>query len=332
MRTTISCAASRNNFLQILLNLFRVVITLLRTFDRRVVLAITLSVLLHAAILWLLQIRLPRNEVQLPPLTARLEVMPEPVVQSAKPEPAKPVTTSGVAASAQPTAEAADKVEEPVAQHLFPHHVYLTFAVYKGVDGFKIGDVHHRLEINRDRYILRAVKRITGLAGPLNNEQTTQTSRGRIVKQGLQPESFTEEKTANGSRQNLKVTFDWVARKMRFGRDRDTSLPDDAQDVLSFTYQLSQLSMHREIIPFAISDGRQFENYELEIGGKEEISTPIGKVRALHLRKMHARGEAYFEIWLGLEYRLLPVKFRQVDSSNAVTEEVVISDIRVADE
>ena len=47
---------------------------------------------------------------------------------------------------------------------------------------------------------------------------------------------------------------------------------------------------------------------------------------------MHARGEAYFEIWLGLEYRLLPVKFRLVDGSDNVTEEFVISGIRAADE
>jgi hypothetical protein len=58
----------------------------------------------------------------------------------------------------------------------------------------------------------------------------------------------------------------------------------------------------------------------------------MGKLRALHLRKMHAQGEAYFEIWLGLEYRLLPVKFRMVNALDKVTEEYVISDILAADE
>jgi len=58
----------------------------------------------------------------------------------------------------------------------------------------------------------------------------------------------------------------------------------------------------------------------------------MGKLRALHLRKMHSRGEAYFEIWLGLEYRMLPVKFSQVDRSGNVIHEYVISDIRAADQ
>ena len=300
--------------------------------NRRIAFAITLSVLIHAAILWLPQVRLPRNEVQLPPLTVRIEPLPRPLVQPIKHEPAEPLTAPDGTASAQPTAKAVDKKEEPAAHHLFSNHVQLTFAVYKGIDSFKIGDVHHRLEINRDSYTLKAVKRTTGLASLLNDEQTIQTSRGKIVKQGLQPESFTEEKTTNGDKQNLKATFDRVAQKLRFSRGGETPLVDGVQDALSFTYQLSQLSMHVEIIPLAISDGRQLENDRIEIGGEEDISTPMGKVRALHLRKMHAQGEAYFEIWLGLEYRLLPVKFRQIDSSGEVTEEVIISDIRIADE
>jgi len=58
----------------------------------------------------------------------------------------------------------------------------------------------------------------------------------------------------------------------------------------------------------------------------------IFNCRSLPLRKIHAQGEAYFEIWLGLEYRLLPVKFRQIDSSDEVTDEFVIADIRAAEE
>ena len=307
-------------------------ITLLRTLNRRISFAIALSVLMHAAILWLPQIRLPRNEVQLPPLTARLEPLPKPLLQSVKSEPAKSVTSPGSTASAQSTAKAVNKAEESAAHHLFPNHVYLTFAVYNGEGGFKIGNAYHRLDINEDRYTLKAVKRITGLAGLLNDEQTTQTSRGKIINQGLQPESFMEEKIINGRRQYLKTTFDWAGQKLRYSRGGETPLIGAAQDALSFTYQLSQLSMRTEIIPLVIFDGKLLENERLEIYGEEDISTPMGKIRTLHLRKMHAQGETYFEIWLGLEYRLLPVKFRQVDSSDKVTEEAVISFIRVADE
>lgn len=40
---------------------------------------------------------------------------------------------------------------------------------------------------------------------------------------------------------------------------------------------------------------------------------------------------AYFDIRLEMKYRMLPVKFRLVDSADQVTEEYLISDIRAGD-
>lgn len=102
--------------------------------------------------------------------------------------------------------------------------------------------------------------------------------------------------------------------------------------MLSFTYQLSQLPMKGEYFPLPVSDGSTLETYEIEIGQKEDITTPMGKLRTQRLRKMHNRSEAYFEIWLGLEHRLLPVKIRQIDRDGQIVGEMVVSDIRVADE
>jgi hypothetical protein len=96
-------------------------------------------------------------------------------------------------------------------------------------------------------------------------------------------------------------------------------------------YQISQIQMNGEFFLLPVSDAAQLQQYQIEVGTKENIDTPMGKVRALHLRKMHAQGEAYFDIWLGLEYRLLPVKFSQVDDSDKVIEEYVISSFRAAD-
>lgn len=306
---------------------------------RRIALAIALSVLIHAALLWLPQIRLS-SVVELPPLTARLEArreaLPQPTATPPKQAEAAPALPKpGNSTSTAPTPEAASKVEKVETSsepHPFPNFIHLTFTIHQGEDGLKIGDVYQQFEIHGDSYTLKAVKRSGGLAGLIDSEQATQISRGKVTKQGLQPQAFTEERISNGSKQNQQASFDWTAKKLTFAQGDATDLPDDAQDVLSFTYQLSQLSMRRETILLAVSDGVRLENFEVEIGKEEEISTPMGKLRALHLRKIHTQGEAYFEIWLGSEYRLLPVKFRQVDGSNEVSEEYVISDIRVADE
>lgn len=316
--------------------LFRAVIAALRTPARRISLAIALSTIIHAAILWLPHLQLPHGKVQLPPLTARLEPLPKPAAQpAAKPEQVNLVSKPDGSTSTKPTTNTANtmkEMEKSTEARLFPKHVQLNFAVFRGTDFFRVGELSHQLDIHKDKYILKADRQTAGLKNLLNNDQLIQTSRGKIGEQGLQPEIFKEERISGSGKQNLKATFDWVTQKLRFSHGGNADLPADAQDVLSFMYQLSQLSMHTEIIPLSISDGAYLKEYQIEVGGAEDISAPMGKLRTLHLRKLHTQGEAYFEIWLGLEYRLLPVKFRQVDSSGEVIEEFVISDIRASDE
>lgn len=302
---------------------------------RRVALAIAISALIHATILWLPQLQFPHAAVPLPPLTARLERLPEPVDRPA--ESAKPAdSASGAGAPDKPATgtalQAMNKSEDQTATRPFPRQLQLTFAVYQNEGGFKTGEIRQRLDIGRDRYSLKATKRTAGLTSLRNTVQQIQTSRGRMVAQGLQPETFMQEEFSASGKQTLKAAFDWPAQKLRFSSGSDTALPADAQDMLSFMYQLSQLPMKGEYFALPVSDGSKLETYEIEIGAREDITTPMGKLRTLRLRKMHRQSEAYFEIWLGLEYRLLPVRVRQIDRDGQFAGEMVVSDIRAADE
>jgi len=334
------------------------------TSTRLIALAFALSLLLHSAALWLPQVQLPHNEALPPPLMAKLEPLPkraanpapqpaakpklavpaEPEVEPASPAPepapvsaveeaasvaAIPETTSASAVAVE-SAEVA--VENTVAAHPLPRRAQLTFAVYHGLNGFQLGEVKHQLEINGNEYTLKSVTRTIGLAKLFKSYQLTQTSRGKVDQQGLHPDTFKEEKIMSGSTQNLGASFDWPSQILRFSHGGETALPADTQDILSILYQLSQLSLNSKITALAVSNGKKLEKYELEIVAEEEISTPLGHLRALHLRKLHKQGGNGFEIWLGLEYRLLPVKFSLIKPSGEVAGEVVISAIRVADE
>jgi Protein of unknown function (DUF3108) len=308
---------------------------------RRIALAIALSVLIHFVILWLPYIQFPQAKVELPPLSARLEPLPKPVEliaekpELAKPEPAHPLTKSVYSLSVKPVTKAMvamNSMEETTAPHPFPKHLQLNFTVYKNTDGFRTGEIHQQLDIHGGRYTLKSVRKTSGLTSLRNSDQLIQTSHGKIGEHGLEPETFEEEKITKDGKQSMQATFDQTAQKLTYSNGSETSLPADAQDILSFMYQISQLPINGEFFSLPISDGAQLQQHQIEIGAKEDIVTPMGKLRALHLRKMHSQGEAYFEIWLGLEYRLLPVKFRQVDSAGDVTEEFVVSGIRTADD
>ena len=229
-------------------------------------------------------------------------------------------------------ASAVTRVGEPVASHPLPKHAQLKFAVYYGQDNFQIGEITHQLEISDDKYVLKAETKSTGLARLFKNYQLIQTSHGKAGNFGLQPESYEEEQNVSGGKQKMNVAFNWTGNKLLFSHGGETELPPDAQDILSFLYQLSRLPLHNKVISIAIANGKKLEKYELEIGAEEEIITPMGKLRALPLRRLHSQGGEGMDVWLGLEYRLLPIKFRQIKRSGEMVLEVVISDIRVADE
>jgi len=172
------------------------------------------------------------------------------------------------------------KADESIAARPLPRHLQLTFIVYRGGEGSRIGEIHQQLDISGNLYTLKSERETAGLSSLQNSDRITQTSSGKIGEHGLQPDTYEEEKITRDGKQGVQATFDWVAQKLR-----------------------------------------------LQDGGE----IPLGKLPILHLREMHESGAAYFEIWLGLQYRLLPVKFRLVDSSDKVTEEFVVSDIRAGD-
>lgn len=318
----------------------------------RISLAISLSLLLHAIAMFAPLIELPKTEVPLPPLTARLEPLPKiapPPAPPKKPKPKRAETPPQpeerqsaevqgeepqIDPEPQPPAEdtSAEEATAQPARPPLPRRAQLTFAAYQGEGGMQLGEAVHRLDIEQGQYVLETVTQTTGVASFFKSYLLTQTSRGQVDAHGLHPISYGEEKKLSSSKQNLSAEFDWTGHKLRFSHGGEAALPEGGQDILSFLYQLSQQRLDKGMVPMYISNGKKLEYYELAVGEEELIQSPLGKLRALPLRKIHGPGEEGLDIWLGLEYRLLPVKVRQIERSGEIAGEMVITEIRVSEE
>ena len=338
-----------------------------RTSNAALLLAVLLSVLIHAALLFAPLVKLQPVAALLPPLSATLESLaavsaPKPVVQArqvprdrkvpAKPQSAIPPETASVTAAAEAEVEPVPQLAAPVAPpeanpqlpvaiepeppsrplHPLPKHAQLTFLAYKGTD-FQVGVARHRLEIADDlSYSLSVITNTTGLASLFKTFELNQQSVGILTERGLRPAQYSETKNTSKGVEALAASFDWEEKMLVFSNGSHTPLEQQSQDITSFLYQLSQLSLEQELLSMYVSNGKKLERYELAIGREESIETPMGRLRALPLRKIHAPGAEGLEIWLGLEYRLLPVKISQIDRAGKIAGEMVISEIRVADE
>ncbi len=327
-----------------------------KTSTGRIALATALSLLIHAALLFGPNlVELQPVETLLPPLTARLE--PLPIVKPApKPKPhvkakrkpalpsfpVAPVETSQPVTPQSPeeTTPPAEEVQPPAAPvtevappaHPLPKHAQLNFTIYKGTD-FPVGQARHRLEIKDDNsYTLQVGINTTGLASLFKTFAMDQQSSGTISAAGLRPDEFSEGRNSDRGKQTLNARFDWQKKQLNFANGNQAILPEHAQDILSFLYQLSQLPLDQATISMYISNGKKLDKYELAVGEEEYILTQNGKMRALPLRRVRQPGEEGLEIWLGLEYRLLPVQIRSIDRNGEIAGQMTISDIRVSDE
>jgi hypothetical protein len=65
--------------------------------------------------------------------------------------------------------------------------------------------------------------------------------------------------------------------------------------------------------------GKKYERYALDSLGEEEIDTPAGHFRTLHLRAMT---DNVTEIWIALDRERLPVKIRFTDKKGESFEQV----------
>ncbi|MBI5918008.1 MAG: DUF3108 domain-containing protein [Nitrosomonadales bacterium] len=333
----------------------------MRPYTRRFAFTLLLSVLIHGLLLWRLPLQLPDNEPPLHLLEAKLERLPAhpapPKVQPPKAkQPAAPVAVPSVvpvipatppAPEATPgTAEEPSEAQEKVAAlpppppvaaiaqeaPPLPKNARLKFAVRLKEDGVTVGESIHTLEIGDGHYKLKTSIRTIGLARLFKTIDYSQFSRGIVSKQGLQPEYATEDKAVDGITQTAEMFFERDTKRLRFSLGGETALPEDAQDRLSLLYQLSRLELGSASLPLAVTNGRKLERYQVEIGPEEEIMTPMGKLRTIALRKIHGPGEEGLNIWLALEYRLLPVKVIRINRNGEEDGAMLISEIRLSDE
>lgn len=318
--------------------------------------ALAVSVLIHLALLFAPLTELAPAEVPLPPLQAKLEPLPLPVVthrhvaHKTKPPaslPAQapvvatatseePASTEAVVETPPANEPATDTTPAPVTEiiapaHPLPKQAQLRFAIYKGKD-FRVGEARLRFELDEHQhYRINVSANTTGIVSLFKKFDLLQTSSGTLGTQGLHSEVFNETRTSSGTPENYSATFNWFAQTLSFADHSSVALPDDSQDIISFMFQFSQIAWNDPLV-MHISNGRKLERYEIHIGAEETIDTNMGKLRAIPFRQHHADNEDGLDIWLAVEYRLLPIKIRKTDRQGNIDSEMVISEIRVADE
>lgn len=251
------------------------------------------------------------------PKARRLATPRPPAAADAAPTQPAP-ELSAAAETTAPVAESPPMPPEPV-RPLLPANGVIRFAIFMGSQGFQVGRAEHRWEFTEDgRYHLFGMTETSGLVGLFKPVRFENESRGRLVAGGLQPEHYLTRK--NGKDANENAEFDWSAPQVRLSRDGQTRpVAPGTQDILSLNYHLAYVRQPESGATLGVVTGKKYERYALDALGEEDIDTPAGHFRTLHLRAMT---DSVTEIWLALDHHRLPVKIRFTDKKGDVFEQI----------
>lgn len=256
----------------------------------------------------------PRPKTAKPAPLATAKAAPEAPVQPAPPE-----QNSEIEQKEEPTVASQPSAPPEPAKPLLPASGTIRYAIFMGTRGFQIGRAEHTWEFTEDgRYRLTGMTETVGLAALLKTIRFENESSGRLVAGGLQPELYRTRK--NGQDANENADFDWTAAAVHLSRgDKTESIVPGTQDILSLNYQLAYLPRPEAGASVGVVTGKKYSRYALDSLGEEELATPAGRFRTLHLRAM---GNDVTEIWIALDHHRLPVKIRFTDKKGDVYEQV----------
>ena len=298
--------------------------------------ALFASLALHVVALWGTSITLPGTAPEPAPLQAELRPLPAAPPPAATPEKrslpraGKPAASSprqavpsqtGIPTTAaegpapatelsQNSTSTATMPSETPPKPLLPASGTIRFALYKESINFPVGRAEHHWEFDgQGNYRLRGMTETSGLVALFKPVRLQTESAGRLTSGGLQPESY--RVLRNGADTNESADFDWARQEVRLARDGSVqAIAPGSQDMLSLAYQLAYLPHPENGAAIGVVTGKKYERYALDSLGEEEIVTPAGTFRTLHLRAMT---DNVTEIWIALDHYRLPVKIRFTD-------------------
>jgi hypothetical protein len=232
-------------------------------------------------------------------------------------------------------ASAAPQAPAPAPAKTLPRKGRIAYTMYFGNEGFTVGKTVQSWEVGVEGYKLGSVSETTGIVELFRAQRHIYLSEGKLTAKGLQPEKFFMSRTRRGRTEAAQARFDWDAGMLTFGKvpdQRGAALAPQSQDIVSFMYQLALSPPAPGRIQLPITNGSNFQTYDLDVLQEEQIETPLGMLKTLPVKQVPKSGADSLEIWLAVEYRYLPVKLRFFDREGNSMGEQVVNEIRISEE
>ena len=208
-----------------------------------------------------------------------------------------------------------------------PPRIDLAYRAFLGTRGFLIGDAVYRLEHSGSQYRISTVGEARGLAALLFPGEARARSEGAITADGLQPVSYSVERTSGNRRE--AASFDWESGMVQLNGDQSAPLELPTFDPLVVLWQFYFAPPAQDETEFNIATTRKVYHVTFRRVGTEKITLPFGDVDTEVWKRVDADSTIQAQVWLAPSLRYVAVKLRL--SNARATVEGLLDSIRVDD-
>ncbi len=287
--------------------------------------------------------RVARREAAGIPVRSEPGLGPAPPSQATEVD--APVFTDSAASEVQPASEpeklatapsaVSEVTPDPGVLPAFPRRGRISYNIVYGRDGFPVGRTEQTWQIDGTRYQLASRSETTGILDAVRSQHRTYVSKGELTPKGLRPDTFLMSRNRGRGSEEARAQFHWNQGTVTLGApdaQREQSLPNGSQDLVSFMYQLALDPPRPGRTTVSVTNGSRLETYELDVRAEEKIETPLGVMRALPIRQVRTARAESIELWLATELRHLPVRIRFYGRDGEPAGEQIVTEIKLTED
>jgi len=182
-----------------------------------------------------------------------------------------------------------------------PSRVEVTYRI--SVAGIPIGAGVAVFQHDGKTYSIVSDSKTIGIAA-IYRLQIRMEAKGNITARGLRPLSFVETRNGQFTR---GATFDWAAGQVQLidGDKKQTlQLLPNTWDKASLAWNFAFALPDGKDPRLYMTDGRRLTEYKYSVLGRERLTTPLGELDTVHVKKVQEDGDKRgFDAWLAIDQR-----------------------------
>ena len=179
-----------------------------------------------------------------------------------------------------------------------------------------------------DRYIFESSSKASGLLSWFFKGHILERSNWIYSENAIRPSHYLYHRSGKKKR-HVELDFNWEKKIVTNTINSDPWTMDITETTLDkLLYQLKMMfDLQKQVkdLNDVMADGGKLKNYHFELLGEETINVPLGRIKAIKLRKQNNKRTT--TVWCAKEYSYLPIRIEHIDKDGRklTTEAVKIS-------